>query len=47
MRDQRDQTREHSALRPAEDAIEIDTTWLSEEEVVDRVVALARERGLA
>jgi CMP/dCMP kinase len=46
-RDRRDRTREHSALRPAEDAVEIDTTGLSKEEVVVRVVALARERGLA
>jgi cytidylate kinase len=46
-RDRRDQTREHSALRPAEDAVGIDTTGLSQEEVVARVVALARERGLA
>jgi len=46
-RDRRDRTREHSALRPAEDAVEIDTTGLSQEEVVARVVALARQRGLA
>jgi CMP/dCMP kinase len=46
-RDRRDQTRAHSALRPAEDAVEIDTTGLSQEEVVARVVVLARERGLA
>jgi cytidylate kinase len=46
-RDRRDQNREHSALRPAEDAVEIDTTGLSQEEVVARVVALARERALA
>ncbi len=46
-RDERDQTREHSALRAAPDAVEIDTTGLSLDEVVDRVVALARERGLA
>ena len=44
---ERDETREHSALRPAEDAVEIDTTGLSQEEVVARVVELARERGLA
>ena len=43
----RDETREHSALRAAEDAVEIDTTGLALDEVVDRVVALARERGLA
>jgi cytidylate kinase len=46
-RDRRDENREHSALRPAEDAVEIDTTGLSQEEVVARVVALARDRGLA
>jgi cytidylate kinase len=46
-RDERDETREHSALRAADDAVEIDTTGLSLEEVVERVVALARERGLA
>jgi cytidylate kinase len=46
-RDRRDETREHSALRAAPDAVEIDTTALSLDEVVARVVALARERGLA
>jgi cytidylate kinase len=46
-RDERDSSREHSALRPAEDAIEIDTTGLALSEVIDRVVALARERELA
>jgi cytidylate kinase len=46
-RDARDRTREHSALRPAEDAVEIDTTGLGLEQVVDRVEALVRKRGLA
>jgi cytidylate kinase len=46
-RDQRDVTRELSALRPADDAVEIDTTGLTLEQVVERVVALARERSLA
>jgi cytidylate kinase len=46
-RDARDEGREHSALRPADDAVELDTTGLSLDEVVDRVEALARERGLA
>jgi CMP/dCMP kinase len=46
-RDERDETREHSALRPAADAVEIDTTGLELAAVVERVVALARERGLA
>lgn len=46
-RDARDEGREHSALRAAPDAVEIDTTGLSEAEVVAQVVALARRRGLA
>lgn len=46
-RDTRDSRREHSALRPAPDAVEVDTTGSSLEEVVERIVALARERGLA
>jgi CMP/dCMP kinase len=47
QRDERDETREHGALRAAEDAVEVDTTGLSLDQVVARVVALARERGLA
>lgn len=46
-RDARDTEREHGALRPAADAVELDTTGLSLEQVVARVVALAQERGLA
>lgn len=46
-RDERDEGREHSALRAAADAIEIDTTRLDLDEVVARVVELARQRGLA
>lgn len=46
-RDRRDETREHSALRAADDAVELDTTGLSLDEVVARIVELARERGLA
>jgi cytidylate kinase len=46
-RDARDEGREHSALRPAEDAVEVDTTDLTLEEVVDRLEALARDRDLA
>jgi CMP/dCMP kinase len=46
-RDARDTEREHGALRAADDAIELDTTGLGLDEVVSRVVALARERGLA
>jgi cytidylate kinase len=47
LRDARDREREHGALRAAPDAVELDTTGLSLEEVVGRVVALARDRGLA
>ena len=46
-RDRRDREREHGALRAADDAVELDTTGLAIDEVVDRVVDLARERGLA
>lgn len=44
-RDERDSARDHSPLRPAEDAEELDTTALSIEEVVDRIVALASRQG--
>ena len=47
QRDARDTEREHGALRAAEDAVELDTTGLAIDEVVARVVALARQRGLA
>jgi len=46
-RDARDSEREHGALRAAEDAVELDTTGLGLDEVVARVVALARSRSLA
>ncbi|HEX2360113.1 MAG TPA: (d)CMP kinase [Solirubrobacterales bacterium] len=46
-RDERDAGREHGALRPAEDSVELDTTGLAVEDVIGRVVELARERGLA
>jgi cytidylate kinase len=46
-RDERDETREHSALCAAADAVELDTTGLSLDEVVSRVVGLAQERSLA
>jgi cytidylate kinase len=46
LRDARDQTRAHSALRPAADAVQIDTTGLPLAAVVGRVIELARERGI-
>jgi cytidylate kinase len=45
-RDRRDTEREHGALKVAEDAVEIDTTELGMEEVVEKIAGLARERGL-
>jgi CMP/dCMP kinase len=41
MRDERDSSREHSPLRAAPDAITLDTTGLTIEEVVARIAALA------
>jgi cytidylate kinase len=40
LRDEQDRTREHSPLKPAPGAIEVDTSGLSIPEVVDRIVAL-------
>jgi CMP/dCMP kinase len=45
-RDSRDTEREHGALRVADDAIELDTDGLEVDSVVERIVALADERGL-
>jgi cytidylate kinase len=45
-RDARDREREHGALRPADDAVEIDTTSLSVDEVAGRIADLAIERGM-
>jgi cytidylate kinase len=42
LRDQRDETREHSPLAAAPDAITLDTSGLSLAEVVERVATLAR-----
>ena len=44
-RDRRDSEREHGPMRPAADAVEIDTTGLGIDAVVDRIVELAAERG--
>lgn len=45
-RDARDRGREHGALRPAADSIELDTTGLEPAQVVERVVELAKQRDL-
>jgi len=43
LRDAQDSAREHSPLALAPGAIELDTTGLSIDEVVARIVELARE----
>lgn len=45
IRDARDSEREHSPLIAAPDAVTIDTTGLSVEQVVERITDLAHERG--
>jgi cytidylate kinase len=46
-RDRADSTRDLSPLRRSEDAVDIDTTRMSPEQVVGRIVELARQRGLS
>jgi len=46
-RDRRDSEREHGALYAADDAVTIDSSGMSAEEVVAEIARLARERGLA
>jgi CMP/dCMP kinase len=46
QRDARDSEREHGALRAAEDAVELDTSSLDIDEVVARIVSMARDKGL-
>ena len=43
-RDRRDRTRANSPLEPAEDAILLDSTSLSEDEVLEQILAVAQER---
>jgi cytidylate kinase len=44
IRDQRDSEREHSPLAPAADAVTLDTTDLTRDEVVARIVSLVEAR---
>jgi cytidylate kinase len=44
LRDAQDASREHSPLQIAPGAVELDTTGLSVDEVVERIAELARER---
>ena len=43
-RDERDSTRSISPLKPAEDAVTVDTTSLSIDQVVEQVLLLVKER---
>ncbi|MGH9643274.1 MAG: (d)CMP kinase, partial [Terriglobales bacterium] len=43
-RDRRDRTRAASPLVAAEDAVVLDSTHLTEDEVVDRIVKMAQEK---
>jgi cytidylate kinase len=43
LRDEQDRSREHSPLRSAEDAIELDTTERTIDETVDEIVELVRQ----
>jgi CMP/dCMP kinase len=45
-RDSYDSTRQLSPLRAADDAVQVDTTQLSVEEVVQQLVDIARSRGI-
>jgi cytidylate kinase len=45
-RDEADSTRAVAPLRPAPDAVQLDTSALSFEEQVDRIVQLVRQAGL-
>jgi cytidylate kinase len=43
LRDEQDRSREHSPLKPAPGSIEVDTTGLSIDQVVQKIVALVDE----
>jgi CMP/dCMP kinase len=45
IRDERDQNRAHSPLVAADDAVEVDTTGLTIDEVVEQIGSLARARA--
>ena len=42
-RDRRDATRDYSPLKPAEDAIEVDTTDQDIDQIVERIVELSKQ----
>jgi cytidylate kinase len=46
-RDERDRGRAHGALMAADDSVELDTTDLTPDQVTERIVDLARRRGIS
>jgi len=46
-RDARDSQRSVAPLKPADDAVELDSTHLSIQQVLERILTLAAERDLA
>ena len=44
LRDHKDSTRDHSPLKKADDAIEIDTTHLTINEVVNKIVNIVNQK---
>lgn len=46
VRDEKDSNREVSPLRKAEDAVEVDTTSLTVEEVIEKISSIVQRRGL-
>ena len=45
LRDEQDRSREHSPLRPGDDAVEVDTSGRPVEDIVAEVASLVRERS--
>ena len=45
-RDYRDMHREHSPLKQAEDAVLVDSSDMTIEEVIDAIIEIARRKGL-
>ena len=43
-RDHRDMTREESPLRKAEDAVEVDSSYMTVEQVVDTIIRIINEK---
>lgn len=46
IRDQRDSTRDVAPLKPADDAVHLDTSFLTFDQVLDSIVEMARKRAV-